>query len=141
MLELLRYKPKIYFASKIRHAPWWRILAETYKEEIIITSRWARIDGPDHNTTFWTEQQKELHWIQDIQDVRRSDWLLAYCDGDKDDPLLAGTLVEIGTAIALGIPVCACGFKDRHSWQAHPLVKSFAADPHVALAWISGGNP
>ena len=116
------YRPKVYTASKIRHAPIWRS-AESHFPSIEFTARWINFpeNTPDHHTTFWSEEQKRLHWIQDVQDVQRSDFLLAYCEeGDE----VKGTLVEAGCAIGLGKVVIAVGFDQHNSWQAHPLVIS-----------------
>lgn len=131
------YRPKVYTASKIRHALWWQQLAQCYPE-IEFTARWIhQPPGPDHDSTFWSEEQKTLHWIQDIQDVQRSDYVVGYCDID-DDAKLSGTIGEMVGAICLGKVVFALGFADRHSWQAHPLVKRMPADPHAALCHIIG---
>lgn len=132
------YRPKVYTASKISHGPMWLECENltTWGKEIEFTARWLRMPpGPDHATSFWNSEQKRLHWIQDIQDVKRSDWLVTYNDEAKDK--LSGTLVEVGAAIAFLIPVIAVGYPDRHSWQSHPLVLSLPSI-HEAFCFITG---
>lgn len=129
------YKPKVYTASKIHHRPMWENLREIWSPQIDFTARWLDMEGPDHDTTFWNDAQKRLHWIQDIQDVRRSDWLLAYNDEGTDK--LSGSLIETGGAIMLGMPVIAIGFPRRHSWTALPWVFSLPSC-HDAFMLITG---
>lgn len=128
------YRPKVYTASKIRHKTMWRQLALEYPE-IEFTARWVtQPDGPDHDTTFWTAGQKTLHWIFDVQDVQRSDFVLGY---KEPEDTVAGTLVEIGCAIGLGKIVLAVGFEVSHSWQAHPLIV-WRDTKHSAINFILG---
>lgn len=69
----------------------------------------------DDNTNL---QRQE--WIQNIKDLQSANCLIAY--GEKDDEL-NGTLVEIGGALSLGLPVALVGDCDRFlSWRAHPLI-------------------
>lgn len=130
------YRPKVYTASKIYHREFWLSLEGSWVQEIEFTARWLRQPpGPDHDTTFWTESQKSLHWIQDIQDVKRSDWLVAYIDEDKDR--LSGSLVEIGAALMNLTPIITVGFGNSHSWQSHPLVHK-TPSVHEAFRFITG---
>lgn len=131
------YKPKVYTASKIKHRTKWQGTEIVYRDKLEFTARWVFMSpGPDHDSTFWTPAQKQLHWIQDIQDVQRSDFLLAYAE--PEDPV-KGTLVEIGAAIAACKIVLAVGFDDSHSWQAHPLVLPMPTVA-VALSYILGAH-
>lgn len=137
-MSSLPYRPKIYTASKIRHAAMWRS-ARSHYPQLEFTARWIEVaEGvPDHSesTTFWNEEQQMLHWIQDVQDVQRSDWVLAY-----KEPLdeLHGTQFECGAAVGLGKMVVEVGMSSRQSWTAHPLVVSLdsLAD---AFAFILSG--
>lgn len=132
---MIRYRSKVYTASKIYHASMWRKHREVYSNHIEFTACWINHDGPDHNTTFWSENDKLRHWMQDIQDVQRSDFLIAFT-GLNDN--LAGTLVEVGAAIGLGKVVLAVGFSGTHSWQHHPLVYEYMT-VQDALDFIAGG--
>lgn len=128
------YRPKVYTASKIHHNALWRLFSRQYPQ-LEFTARWIQLGTvPDHNTTFWTEEQKTLHWIQDIQDVQRSDFVLVYSELLDE---IKGTLVEVGCAIGLGKVVLAVGLDSHHSWQAHPLVLRFPSLPE-ALNYIAG---
>lgn len=130
------YKPKVYTASKIYHRQFWLDLESSWGTEIELTARWLRQEpGPDHDTTFWSERQKTLHWIQDVQDVKRSDWLVAYLDEEKDKP--SGTIFEIGCAAAMLIPILTVGFGNSHSWQSYPLVLRMPSC-HEAFRFITG---
>lgn len=133
----MTYRPKIYTASKIYHKEKWRQHRILWDEDIDFTARWIHMeDVPDHSdTTFWTHEQQLLHWHQDVQDVRRSDWLIAYKEkGDQ----LSGTLVECGLAIAYNIPIITVGFDlYKDSWTILPSVRE-ADSIYSALCIITG---
>lgn len=132
------YRIQVYTASKIRWRPLWEDLAAQWQPEINFTARWIKQPkGPDHNTTFWSDSDKERHWIYDIQDVQRSDCLIAYKTADDS---LSGTLVEIGCALGLGKIVYAVGFTPSDSWQSHPLVRS-CLTLDSAFYFITGKDP
>ena len=107
---------RIYTASKLRHAPKWRDICDK-NSNFIFHARWlkhTRIgtpDGPEHAPAFW---------LQDQQDVKDSDALIVYAEkGDK----LRGALVEVGMALAYGVPVILIGeHEDWATWRWHPGV-------------------
>lgn len=132
--------PRIYTASKIRHAPMWRKLRDEHRYNYILTARW--IHKADGETDFndlnkFTPNQIRLGWIEDIQDVRFSDWLIAYMEPEDH---VRGSLVEVGAAIAYGVNVVSVGFDNHHSWQSHPLVTR-APDLDSAFQFITGTLP
>lgn len=113
------YRPKVYCASKLRHAALWRKLRDEEWPEIEITSRW--IDHADKEESAraidWAH-----YWTMDIQDVQRSDFVLLFATlADVDE--LHGALVECGAALALGKRVINVG-QCAKSWTNHPLVYS-----------------
>lgn len=121
----MNYRPKVYTASKLRHAPLWKTLREEWPE-IDFTARWV-----DH-----AEKEKATtptgfahFWTMDIQDVQRSDFVLLLST-PADDGLLHGALVECGVALGLGKRVINVG-ECRTSWTNHPLVYSI---PTLELA-------
>lgn len=136
------YKPKVYTASKIRHAQIWRT-ASTLYPQIEFTARWISIAKgvPDHlDTTFWNDHDRMIHWIQDVQDVQRSDYLLVFAERDTDDDAqLKGSLIEAGVALGLGKIVLQVGLSPRHSWTAHPLVFGFDVLDEAFAFILSGG--
>lgn len=141
MKEPLMYRPRIYTASKIHHAPLWHRIRQLYHDRVILTARWIELGQGktqllDHASGAWTPSEQILHWIQDIQDVQNSDYLLAYNEaGDA----LSGTLVEVGAAIASCKIVLAVGFQDpSHSWTAHPLVLKFPSVTQALNFVITG---
>jgi len=62
-------------------------------------------------------------WTIDIQDVRRSDFVLLW----GMDEGLKGALVECGAALGLGKMVVAIGLPESHTWSFHPLVVRVAS--------------
>lgn len=107
---------RVYTASKLRHAKMWKELCDK-SHSFIFHARWLKHvkigtpDGPEHAPDFW---------MQDQQDVKDSDALLVYAaPGDK----LRGALVEVGMALAYGIPVVIIGeHEDYGTWRHHPGV-------------------
>lgn len=112
-------KPKVYVASKIHHAPIWRKLRDNYAKRFEFTSTWINTDiSPmiDSNT-----KECRDSWKKNIEDVCRSDFLIAYGNSLDFDPL-SGTLVEIGAMLAKGGRVYLLGDYDWKTWQHHPLI-------------------
>lgn len=107
---------RVYFASKLHHAPKWRALCAA-NSHFVAHARWLKhiaIATPDK-----PEDAPEF-WLQDEQDVRDSDVVIVYAEGDDH---LRGALVEAGIALACGIPVFVVGeHKDYGTWQYHPGV-------------------
>lgn len=117
------YRPKVYTASKLRHAPLWRRMhTGQHWSHVEWTARWVFMD---HLETI-KDSPPSIHdfahfWTIDIQDVRRSDFVLLFAMGD-DEHSLKGAIAECGAAIALGKQVLVCGHIDRthHTWTNHP---------------------
>jgi nucleoside 2-deoxyribosyltransferase len=116
---MTHYRPKVYTASKISYASLWRQLRNEEWKHLDFTARWIdiedleleeRISGPAEYVHFWTI---------DIQDVRRSDFVLIYA---RPGDLLKGALVEVGAALALGKIVLSVGIDPSHTWSYHPCV-------------------
>lgn len=107
---------RIYTASKLRHAKMWRELCDQH-DLFIFHARWLKhlkIGTPDNAAN------APAFWLQDQQDVKDSDALLVYAE--KDDRL-SGALVEVGMAIAYGVPVILVGeHEDYGTWRWHPGV-------------------
>lgn len=104
------YRPKVYGASKLKHAPLWQGLRMTW-QDIEWTARWPDlVGGVEDNDNFARE-----FWRHDVQDVMRSDCVLLY---SQPDDRLRGALVEAGVGIALGKHVIVVGENpDYGTWQ------------------------
>ena len=117
-------KSGIYVASRTHHAPRWRQLrAQNYQ----VMSSWIDlaaegVDAPAAET-----------WPQSIAEVATSSALLVYIE--KGDSPLRGALVEVGAALACGVPVHVCCHEELDSatrrplgsWIKHPLVREHAS--------------
>lgn len=78
----------------------------------VVTSRWITDDT----------NQMSPEWAQkDLADVRAADALLIYLDNAGDTPG-RGKWVEMGYALALGLPVFAIGCDARNIFALHPSV-------------------
>ena len=125
---------RVYTASKLKHARYWRELCET-THHVQFHARWLkhnRIGTPD------TPEHASLFWLEDEQDVRDADAVLVYAEGDDH---LRGALVEAGMAIAYGVPVIVVGtHPDYGTWQNHPGVIR-AKDIHDAMMQLAEITP
>lgn len=132
------YQPKVYTASKIRHKAGW-LQVERLNPEVEFTARWLRMpDSPDlTDIDYWSPEDRARLWIQNIQDVQRSDYVLSFV-APEDLTTVKGTLVEIGCAIGLGKVVHAAGYDHHHSWTNHPLVIRHSTMQHALDAIIGG---
>ncbi|AEG53145.1 nucleoside 2-deoxyribosyltransferase [Sinorhizobium meliloti] len=108
---------RIYTASKLRHAEWWRQLRQEWPEFDWV-SRWPVEhcgNIPDSDTF------ARWFWMQDIEDVSRCDVCVVFADGNDH---LRGALVEAGAAIALHKTVIVVGaHEDYGTWQWHSSVR------------------
>lgn len=111
---------RIYPASKTRHSIKW-IEAHATWEHVHFTARWIKqvtIDGGDILKTQASHEWAARCWIEDIEDIQHSDYLMLYAEPEEH---LRGALVEAGAAIASGIPVILIGeHPDYGTWQWHP---------------------
>lgn len=103
-------QPRIYTASRVRHAPKWRTLREA---GFRITSTW--IDEAEEGAS----PSKADLWDRCIREATESDAVLAYFEAE--DPRV-GALVEVGAALAWGVPVYVVNLTDDSvgSWVHHP---------------------
>jgi hypothetical protein len=111
---------RVYTASKITTAPFWRDLSKKWPH-VIFHARWLKhneigtLDLQEYAGRFWTEDQ---------QDVKCADAVLVYAGVGEH---LRGALVEAGMAIAFGVPVIVVGqHADYGTWQYHPGVERVA---------------
>lgn len=108
---------RIYFASKLKHAPRWRTLCAE-SDQFIAHARWLK-----HNTLGTEDSPRNARrfWVEDVQDVLTADAVIVYAEGDDH---LRGALIEAGAAIASGIRVYVVGkHPDYGTWQYHPSVR------------------
>jgi nucleoside 2-deoxyribosyltransferase len=107
---------RVYTAGKLTSGFIFRDLHDRWPY-VYFHARWLKHnkigtpDTRDHATRFW---------VEDEQDVRSADVLLVYADKGEH---LRGALVEVGIAIACGVPVVVVGkHEDYGTWQYHPGV-------------------
>lgn len=102
-------KEKIYIASKTKHAAKWLKLRSL---GVPIISTWIDEAGEG--------QSSDLSDLaaRCIEEVRSADRVVLYLeDGDT----LKGQLIEVGAALACGVPVYSFGFDQRSAFRRHPL--------------------
>jgi hypothetical protein len=123
----------IYIASKTKHAPRWRALRA--KGAPIVAS-W--IDMPPGRPA--EEPDYGDLWTRCAAEAAGAATLIAYVEEEEQ---LSGALVEVGIALASGVPVLWCGPTGRHTVTRHAGVQVIASSApatalKVALAIASG---
>jgi hypothetical protein len=107
---------KIYVASKVKRANYWKQL-RSYGWCIIST--WIDEAG-EGQTVDVSELSKRC-----IDEIRNCDYLLLYAEADDD---LCGALIEAGAALAFGKPVRCVATMHRFSvFDKHPSWKRFGS--------------
>jgi len=113
----------IYIASKTKHAPKWISLREDLsKNGIYVISSWIdeHIPGQTKN---WTDL-----WSRIISEIKESKFLLFYAE---EEEIQKGSLVEVGIALAFGVPIYWIG-PETSSIPKTNFVKKFN-DMHDAV--------
>lgn len=107
---------RVYFASKLKHAPMWRKLCAE-NNHIIAHARWLKhstLGTPD------TPDNARRFWIEDEEDILTADIVVVYAEPSEH---LRGALVEAGLAIANRKTLIVVGqHPDYGTWQYHPGV-------------------
>ncbi len=127
----------LYIASRVRHAASW---IELRKDGVPISSSWINGVGPGE-----TADLGEL-WSRILTEIRGSDALLFYAAA-SDFPL-KGALVEVGVALAYGLPVFVVledvelddFYRPVGSWIRHPLVRRFTSMDAALRAIAKAGR-
>jgi len=119
---------RVYPASELSRANTWRRLCDT-NDHIILNARWLKhikIGTPD------TPDRARSFWLQDERDIKSADVLLVWAE---DGEHLKGALVEVGMAIAYGVPVITVGKHcDYSTWQYHPgVTRAYSITHAMAL--------
>lgn len=99
----------IYTASKVCHASKWVALRE---RGWLISATWIDEAG-EGQTACLTDL-----WRRCVDEASSSDAVLLYVEPGEQ---LKGALVEVGAALACGVPVYVVG-DVQASWKKHPLV-------------------
>lgn len=116
----------IYVASKAAHGPAWAALRS---DGLPICSTWIDEAG-EGETSDWSDL-----WVRCIEEATNARALIAlHVDGET----WKGAYVEIGAALAAGVPVFVVG-NPPGSWVHHPLVTRVAniGDAFVAAERVS----
>lgn len=125
---------RIYTSSKMRHGHMWRKICDA-RSDVIFHARWLKhiqIGTPD------TPTHARKFWLQDQQDVRDADVLIVYAEPEDR---LRGALVEVGMALAYGVPVIVVGeHEDYGTWRWHPAIH-WADTLHNALELAASMDP
>lgn len=124
------YRPKVYTASKIWHAPLWRDLRTNPSwSHVEFTARWPDMEHLEKGGAMPSPAEFAHFWTIDEQDVRRSDFVLVLAHDPYlhngptgDNESLRGALVEAGIGIAMGKTIITIGLAPSHSWSYHPRV-------------------
>lgn len=90
----------IYIASKVKHADRWRTLRDDYGDPIIST--WIDEAGVGESASL------EDLWRRCVHEASTAAALIIYCEPDE---VLKGAWVELGAALASGVPVFAVGIE------------------------------
>lgn len=111
---------RLYFASKLRHAPLWRSLRDGRLSFCNVQCQW--IDTPEVENLDLVGSPARFGeiWLKDINEARKADYTLLYCP-EGDAPLLKGARVEAGATLACGGGVIIIGYLED-SWTYHPRV-------------------
>ena len=111
---------RVYFASKVKHYQKWIAFSHP---QIAVSSTWMH---HAYNVRDWPE-----HWARIIAEIDNSDFLIAYHEPGETPK---GALIEIGLAMARGIPIYAINFGSEHTWQWHVRVEIVSSvDEAIAL--------
>jgi hypothetical protein len=105
----------IYVASKTQHAEMWRLL----REHMHIHASWIDEAGEGQTASY-----AELS-VRCLEEIKQAAAFVLYCNPDD---LLKGALIEVGAALAFGIPVYCVGdcsslsrvFKQHPLWHTCP---------------------
>ena len=113
------YKPKVYTASKLHHARFWRLLRNDPEWDFVdFTARWIDIAEQEQDQP--NDDLFREAWIHDVHDIKISDFVLLYAVKEYG---LRGALVEVGVGLGIGLTVIAVGVEREHTWTFHPNVK------------------
>ena len=102
--------PRIYMASRVRHAAKWRALQDL---GVNIVSTWIHEDGEGQSPS------KANLWIRCVEEAAGADAMIFYVE--EGDPLM-GAMVEGGAALASTVPVYVVKPETMYvgSWVNHP---------------------
>ena len=114
---------KLYVASKSEHGPAWQAMRLPLAEEgVDIIATWVDESGPSESPDL-----TDL-WVRCIDEVKACDLVVAW---HNEGETWKGAYVEIGAALASGVPVYVIG-RPPGSWVNHPLV-TICADVSDAI--------
>lgn len=103
---------KTYIASKTKHAARWRMLRDM--GGLNVTSTWIDEAGPG--------ESKDVADLarRCVEEAKAADRLILYCEPGE---LHKGSLIEVGAALAAGVPVYCVGTCESLSdtFARHPL--------------------
>ena len=126
--------PRLYLASKLHRAGWWREWKRELSPSMFnIVSTWhdnTTVEADEANTTACEDGWRDNR----MQILHATDHMVVY--GSKTDAL-NGTMIEIGMACAMAIPVHLVGTYPWGTWTHLPNV-TVHPSLHHALSSIIG---
>ena len=105
--------PRVYCASKWERAPMWTLLRKLYFDNRIhVVSSWH--DSPTLEVDDAHPGSAFTGWTNNLRELKTAEHLLVY--GEHKDRL-NGTLMEVGYAAALSLPIHLVGNFPWGSWR------------------------
>jgi len=101
----------IYIASKTKHAARWRALRSL---GVPISSSWIDEAG-EGETSDWNDL-----WCRCLAEAKSAMSLILYVESDE---ILKGAYVEVGAALASGVPVFVVGEPAGSFWRHHLVTR------------------
>lgn len=113
-----KFRPKVYCASKIHHAPLWRDMREGRLSFCDIVSSWIDTEKKEDRPP----AEYAGIWTIDVHDAQKADFVLLFAT-EHDWDRLSGSIIECGIALGRNRQVLIVGHPpDRMSWTWHPNV-------------------
>lgn len=108
-----RGRPKVYCASSTAHAAMWREWSDALRPRIDIVSTWHQ--SPSVEADEINEAICAVAWKENIRQITNdAHHMIVYAnEGDR----LQGTLVEVGMAIAMSMPIYIVGDYRWGTWR------------------------
>lgn len=115
---------KVYVASKLWHWKKWLEWEDANVHDVKIISRWVNVmrhhETEEEIVRYTTPDYAHKGWQMNIEDVKDADLLVVYAENED----LRGALIEVGIALASGVPIILVGNSASYSeWTYHSLVQ------------------
>lgn len=112
------FRPRLYFASKLRHAALWKSLRDGRLSFCNVQCSWINTPEIEELDRLASPARYAEIWTKDLQEASLADFTLLYYEEGDD---LKGARVECGATLASGGCVLIIG-RLEDSWTWHPRV-------------------